>query len=302
MFLALGVGAWSAAVFHFMIHAFFKALLFLGAGALIMVLHHEHNMFKMGGLWKKLPVVFWTYLIASASLAALPLVTAGFYSKDQILWLAYDQGNIILWAAGAIGALITAIYTFRMVFVTFFGKMKTEPTGRPGKLIAIPLIMLAFLSFGGGFIEMPATMGHVTIFSDFVNQVFPHAPHHEVSLSTELLFQAIAAILAIGGIWIAYVRHYKKPVAETPVLATWEHFLYTGWGFDWLYDRVIVRPVVWFSRINKNDITDKIYDGIALTARFFHVVFSLSQSGRLRWYVVSVAVGAIIALTIILYG
>jgi NADH-quinone oxidoreductase subunit L len=145
MFLALGVGAWSAAVFHFMIHAFFKALLFLGAGAIIMVLHHEHNMFKMGGLYKKLPMIFWPFLIASASLAALPLISAGFYSKDLILWetFASTAGGTQLWFLGYVGAFITALYTARMVFVTFFGPTGIEPTQRPGLRITLPLVVLA---------------------------------------------------------------------------------------------------------------------------------------------------------------
>src|SRR5690606_12875868 len=107
MFLALGVGAWSSAIFHFMIHAFFKALLFLGAGAVIYVLHHEQDMFKMGGLKNKVPVIYWTFLIGSASLAAVPFITAGFFSKDQLLWLAWagDKGNIGFYPAALIGAL-----------------------------------------------------------------------------------------------------------------------------------------------------------------------------------------------------
>src|SRR5687768_16001806 len=148
MFLALGIGAWSAAIFHFMIHAFFKALLFLGAGAVIYMLHHEHDMFKMGGLKNKVPVIYWTFLIGSASLAALPFVTAGFYSKDNILWLAFagEKGSIWFFAAALIGAFITSVYTFRMVFVTFFGEAKTDIGHHTGKLIAIPLVVLAILS------------------------------------------------------------------------------------------------------------------------------------------------------------
>ena len=135
MFLALGVGAWSAAVFHFMIHAFFKALLFLGAGVVILVLDEEHDIFKMGGLRKKMPIVFYTFLIGSASLSALPLVTAGFYSKDQILWysLTSPTGNTILWLAGITGAFLTALYSFRMIFITFYGVAKTEPSFLPGE-------------------------------------------------------------------------------------------------------------------------------------------------------------------------
>ena len=175
MFLALGVGAWSAAIFHFMIHAFFKALLFLAAGAVIMVLHHEHDMFKMGGLKNKIPVIYWTFLIGAASLAALPFVTAGFYSKDQILWLAWagEKGNVYFFLAALMGAFITSVYTFRMVFITFFGEAKTQVGHPAGKSITIPLVILAVLSLVGGFIELPHTLGHVELFSDFLRPVLP---------------------------------------------------------------------------------------------------------------------------------
>ena len=128
MFLALGVGSWAAAMFHFMTHAFFKALLFLAAGIVIEALHHEHNIFRMGGLRKELPIAFWTFLIGGCSLAGLPLVTAGYFSKDFILWGAWSsrEGSPWLWAAGIIGVLLTALYTFRLIFLVFFGS-------RPGR-------------------------------------------------------------------------------------------------------------------------------------------------------------------------
>jgi len=123
MFLALGVGAWQAAMFHFMTHAFFKALLFLGAGAVIISLHHEQNMLKMGGLRRQLPVTFWTFLIGACSLSALPFVTAGYYSKDMILHEAWTSGpaGLFPWMAGVAGAFLTGLYTFRMVFIVWFG-------------------------------------------------------------------------------------------------------------------------------------------------------------------------------------
>ena len=133
MFMALGVGAWSAGIFHLMTHAFFKALLFLAAGAVIHCLHHEHNIFKMGGLRSKLPVVFWSFLIGSAALAALPF-TSGFFSKDQILLSAYEIHGVgpWLWAGGLLGALLTAIYSFRLVFIVFYGDclLYTSPSPR----------------------------------------------------------------------------------------------------------------------------------------------------------------------------
>ena len=248
MFLALGVGAWSAAVFHFMIHAFFKALLFLGAGAVIMSVHHEHNMFKMGGLRKELPVTFWTFLIGSASLAALPLITAGFYSKDLILWYSWssEKGSPWLWAAGLIGAFITAIYTFRMVFITFYGKPKTNVRHRPGNLIKIPLIILAILSLIGGFIELPETLGNVPLFTDFVNISLPSVNLINEGKGTEIIFQLIAAITALLGIYLAYIFYLKKPESLKRFNDSALHdFWFHGWGFDWLYDKVFVIPIVW---------------------------------------------------------
>ena len=140
MFLALGVGAWGAAIFHFMTHAFFKALLFLAAGIIIESLHHEHNIFRMGGLRKELPVAFWTFLIAGCSLAGLPLITAGYYSKDLILWSAGSSaaGSTGLWAAGVAGVVLTSLYTFRLIFLVFFGPVRAPVTSRPGLAMTIP--------------------------------------------------------------------------------------------------------------------------------------------------------------------
>jgi NADH-quinone oxidoreductase subunit L len=175
MFLALGVGAWSAGIFHFFIHAFFKALLFLAAGAIIESLHHEHNIFKMGGLKDKMPVIFWTFLAGSAALAALPFISAGFFSKDQILWYAWsaENGNPILWLVALLGAFITAFYTTRLVLVVFWGDMKTHIGEFPGKRMTVPLVILAIFSVSAGFIEWPHNIIHMTLFSDLVQKVLP---------------------------------------------------------------------------------------------------------------------------------
>jgi NADH-quinone oxidoreductase subunit L len=125
MFLALGVQAWDAAIFHLMTHAFFKALLFLSSGSVIRACHHEQNIFKMGGLRKTIPLVYICFLVGGAALAALPIVTAGFYSKDEILWGALASGHINLMVAGLVGAFLTALYTFRMIFIVFHGEPKT---------------------------------------------------------------------------------------------------------------------------------------------------------------------------------
>jgi NADH-quinone oxidoreductase subunit L len=304
MFLALGVGAWSAAIFHFMIHAFFKALLFLGAGIVIWALDEEHNMFKMGGLWKKLPVTFWTFLIGAASLSALPLITAGFYSKDKILWLSYasDKGSVWLWLAALAGAFLTALYAFRMVFLTFFGDVKKEPSQKPGLLMTIPLLVLAVLSIVGGFIELPGDMGHFALFSDFIEKTLPvtlsAAPGHY----TELAFQFISAIVAITGMVTAYFYYFNKPFpAREPQRNALQQFFYQGWDFDLLYNTIIVRPIVFLSQIDKNDFIDKFYNSIAALTVLLNKILSAAQNGMVRRYAIALAIGAIITLTIILY-
>jgi proton-translocating NADH-quinone oxidoreductase, chain L len=302
MFLALGVGAWSAAVFHFMIHAFFKALLFLGAGVVILVLDEEHDIFKMGGLRKKLPVVFYTFLIGSASLSALPLVTAGFYSKDQILWYSFSSqsGNVLLWLAGITGALLTALYSFRMIFITFYGEAKTQPSFLPGKLMTIPLVILAILSLFGGFIELPASIGNIHLFSNLVDNTLP-AVVTKAGEHNEFLFQSLSAIVALSGIYIAYIIYFKKPSLSEPFSHSGiNKFFEKGWDFDKLYDVLFVKPVVWLSVIDKNDFIDywnKWLSGLALSA---NRILSITQNGKIRWYLLSFAIGIAIILTFML--
>ena len=300
MFLALGVGAWSAAIFHFMIHAFFKALLFLGAGSVILLLDEEHDMFKMGGLRKKLPVIFITFLIAGASLSALPLITAGFYSKDQILWLSWSSGmgSKWLWLAGITGAFITSLYTFRMIFLTFFGELKIQPKHKPGLLMTIPLIILALLSLLGGFIELPENLGPVRLFSKLLTPLLPSINLNNI-VTPEWLFQIISAIISIGGIYLAYIFFYKKSAFSVSFgKSRLSNFFYSGWRFDRLYDTLFVRPFVWLSEINKKDFIDKFYSYIAMATSFLNMLLSRTQNGKLRWYGTVIAEGIDVFLRI----
>jgi NADH-quinone oxidoreductase subunit L len=302
MFLALGVGAWSAAVFHFMIHAFFKALLFLGAGIVILVLDEEHDIFKMGGLRKKMPVVFYTFLIGSASLSALPLITAGFYSKDQILWYSFSSqsGSIMLWLAGIIGAFLTALYSFRMIFITFYGEAKTQPVFSPGKLMTVPLIILAVLSLVGGFVEMPSSIGNIHLFSNIVGNTLP-AVVTKTGEGQEIVFQVLSAIIALSGIYIAYLIYLKKPALSEPFgHSRINKFFEKGWGFDKLYDTLFVRPVLWLSVIDKNDFFDQWNIGLSRLALFLNKLLSYTQNGKVRWYLLSFAIGIAIILTYML--
>lgn len=300
MFLALGVGAWSAAIFHFMIHAFFKALLFLGAGAVIISLHHEHNMFRMGGLRKEMPVTFYTFLIGAASLAALPLITAGFYSKDEIIWYSWSasNGNPWLWGGAIIGAFITAVYTFRMVFITFYGRTKLKPEKKLSGFIKVPLIVLAVLSIIGGFIQTPSTLGHITIFSNFLTNTLPGVVTHS-SEGLEILFQVITALLALLGLFIAYILYVKRRPEERNKSFISE-FLLSGWGFDKIYDHVFVRPIVWMAEIDKHDFIDYFYSFIAWLTALGYKILNLSQTGNLRWYAAGLVIGAILTISIVL--
>lgn len=302
MFLALGTGAWSAAIFHFMIHAFFKALLFLAAGCVIEALHHEHNIFRMGGLRKKMPLVFITFLIGGASLSALPLITAGFYSKDQILWLSWSSvtGNKLLWLAGITGALLTSLYTFRMIFITFFGEARTQPTRKPGYLMTVPLIILAILSLTGGLIELPDNLGPVHLFSDLMKSVLP-ATNLTGNNIPEFVFQLLSAIVAVGGVYLAYLIFIKKSLFRDSFSSTpLTDYFFRGWGFDRLYDKVFVSPVVWLSVINRKDFIDSIYSIIARAASWLNTLLSKTQNGQLRWYLMVLTAGIIVILTIML--
>jgi NADH-quinone oxidoreductase subunit L len=308
MFLALGVGAWSAAIFHFMTHAFFKALLFLGAGVVIIGLNQEHDMYKMGGLRKQLPVTFWTFLIGSASLSALPLITAGFYSKDLILWQVWtsNKGSTWLWVAGLIGAFLTSIYTFRMLFLTFSGEATSQVSRKPGIIMTIPLITLAVLSLLGGLVELPETLGNLPLLTDFLHTALPSLAKSHTDLNIEGNLQFITSVIALIGIIFAYRYFLHSPqhtgrrekIMRNPVAFAVHCFLFQGWNFDLLYDTFIVNPFLWIARTNKNDFIDFIYKGIALFSYTLNRGLSFTQSGKVRRYAIGIAIGAIIVIGI----
>ncbi len=308
MFLALGVGAWSAALFHFMTHAFFKALLFLAAGVVINALHHEHNMFKMGGLRKDLPVAYWAFVIGGSALAGLPLVTAGFYSKDLILWstLSSEKGSLWLWGAGLLGALFTAIYSYRLIFLVFYGGAKTHVGHRPGFRMKMPLIVLTVLSVIGGFINLPPELGNVPAFAHFLETALPataESHHGPISESVAMLFAVLAFT---AGLTIAYLVYLRRPesaesLASSGLGKVLHPFWLSGWGFDWLYDRLFVRPVLWMARVNKNDFIDAIYTALALIAEVLHRALSMTETGRVRWYAAGIAAGSIAFVALVLY-
>ena len=290
MFLALGVGAWSAAIFHLMTHAFFKALLFLASGSVILALHHEQDMFRMGGLWKKLPIPFASMLIGSVALAALPF-TSGFYSKDAIVLASFEYGSFF-WAGATIAAFMTALYTTRMMVITFFGETKTEPHDHSHINMWGPLLVLAVLAVGGGWYGLEA-----------VASVLPDGGVGEQDHFTTVAILTMAA--PILGIVIGYLifqgRQLKVDrLVESQAGDATRRFWFGGWGFDALYDRVFVGPFVWFARVNKRDGVDFVYTAVAGITRGFHHVVALTQSGHLRWYAANMAIGLLAAFAIVL--
>lgn len=290
MFLALGVGAFSYSVFHLMTHAFFKALLFLAAGALTHCLHHEHNIFRMGGLRSRLPVVFLSFLIGSAALAALPF-TAGFYSKDGILLAAYaaEGAGPWLWFGGLLGALLTSIYSFRLLFTAFFGNAQIEPDRKPGWRMAVPLLLLCLLSLLGGAIGQP------------LEGVLPERMHPEVPHTVEWLSIGMP-ILGVVFAYFVYLRgtFSLAPMRDSDLGQRLSQFFLRGWQVDKLYDALLVSPYRAVSRKCKGEPVDLAYAGIVALNRRAHRALAALQTGELRWYFTTLVLGLIGALAVVL--
>jgi len=235
-------------------------------------------------------------------------VTAGFYSKDLILWDAWSSpsGSPWLWAAGLVGALLTSLYTFRMVFITFFGDAKQEVHKKPGLRMQIPLIVLGVLSVVGGFVELPDTLGNLSLFTNFMHTALPAAVTTSAGVNTELILQLVAAVVSLAGVLVAYLLFLREPRRVASLVQTsWGTVLhrlwFAGWGFDWLYGTLIVRPFVWLARINKGDVIDLIYQGIAWLSQALHYLLSLTQTGKVRWYAMGIAVGAVVTIAIVVF-
>ena len=264
-----------------MTHAFFKALLFLGAGAVIHCLHHEHDIFKMGGLRQKLPVVFWSFLIGSSALAALPF-TSGWYSKDEILlatWAVPTLGPW-LWAGGIAGAVLTAIYSFRLVFVVFWGEAKTIPDKQPGLRMSAPLIILCVFSIVGGLINMP------------LEQVFPSQTNAHAAGPVAWITMTIAIV----GVLVSYLLYLRQqinvePILNKPALKKLRYFWYSGWAMDALYDRLLVRPYKLTASLLKTELIDRFYNLIVESSVASHRALSITQNGKLRTYAINLVVG-----------
>ncbi|RLM24845.1 NADH-quinone oxidoreductase subunit L [Brenneria alni] len=292
MFLALGVQAWDAAIFHLMTHAFFKALLFLSSGSVILACHHEQNIFKMGGLRKTIPLVYVCFLVGGAALAALPLVTAGFFSKDEILAGAWANGHFNLMLAGLAGAFMTSLYTFRMIFIVFHGEAKTKAHAGKGIAHHLPLVVLMVLSTFIGALIVPPLHG-----------VLPEttALEHGRMITLEIAsgVVAIVGILLAAVLWLGK-RQWVNSVAQSAPGRFFSTWWFHAWGFDWLYDKVFVRPYLTIAKLLQRDPLDALMNIPAVVARWGNRGLTVSENGQVRWYVASMGLGAVVVLALLL--
>jgi NADH-quinone oxidoreductase subunit L len=308
MFLALGVAGWEAGVFHFMTHAFFKALLFLGAGVIIEALDDEHDIFKMGGLRRELPAVFWTFTVGAAALAALPFVTDGFYSKDLIIAtsLGSVDGNAWFYVGSIVGAFITALYSFRLVWLVFFGEPHTEVTRRPRWRQLVPLYVLAALSILGGFVWMPVWLGGFNPLQAFLNTALPATEFtgQYAHFADSALAAWITIAVVLGGIGLSYLfwmpwRRSTHAFAESPAMRPLVALWTNDWGFDWLYDHAFVRPIRWLAHAGRGDVVDYVVRGVAWLNVAAWRGLSSGQNGRLRGYVAFAGFGVVLVLALV---
>jgi NADH-quinone oxidoreductase subunit L len=250
MFAALGVGAFVGGIFHLMTHAFFKALLFLGSGSVIMAMHHEQDMMKMGGLRKHLPWTYRTMFIGTLAIAGIPGL-AGFFSKDEILWKAWSNGHPLIWLALWLGAGMTAFYMFRLVFLTFWGEERMDDHTRhhlheSPKNVIYPLAALAFLSVVGGWVGLPGWTGLANNFEHFFEPVLRHAAVSELSAHShaeEFLFTGLSVSIALVGIFLAHRFYVANPGLADRVTSRIQGvytLVYRKYLVDELYDAVIV--------------------------------------------------------------
>jgi NADH-quinone oxidoreductase subunit L len=316
MFAAAGVGAWTAAIFHLMTHAFFKALLFLGAGSVIHGQHGEQDITKMGGLRSKLPVTFATFLTATLAIAGIfPL--AGFFSKDEILWGAWSSGNVIVWGVLALSAGLTAFYMFRLTFLVFYGAYRGdhhtfEEAHESPKAMTVPLMILAALSVVGGWIGIPKVLGS-TIFGHDVN-VFHHwlapalaaAPEGGESASSgaslEFALMGAAFAIALAGIGVAfYIYRKREGLADSiarsfrPIYVLWRNLYWV----DELYEAAVLKPFYAISRFFSGFdrfVIDGIVNATAIVADVVGQLLKLFQTGYVRNYALVFLMGVVAIL------
>ena len=329
MFMAMGVGAYAAGIFHLFTHAFFKALLFLGSGAVIHALAGEQDLRRMGGLKKELPVTYWTFLIGALAIAGVPGL-AGFFSKDEILYRTFSAGHPLLWAVGALTSLMTAFYMFRLVFLAFHGARRHAAVAHAAHgdhagshdthahhshlhdappAMAIALVVLAIGSVFAGYLNVPAALGGSAFLEHFLEPSLhvpavdgAHAAEH-ADHAVETALMIVSSLIALAGIGIAAFLYLKRPelpkvfAARLPGL----HRLFVNKGYvDEMYDAVLVQPIKALSEhvLWKADarVIDGAVNGTGQIVAETGALVRQIQSGSVRAYAVSVLFGAVVIL------
>lgn len=300
MFLALGSGAYVAAVFHVMTHAFFKALLFLGSGSVIHAMGGEQDIRNMGGLSKKLKTTYWTFLIGCIAIAGIPPLS-GFFSKDAILISTFNlKFGIVFYVIAGLTALLTAYYMFRLLFVTFNGSFRGTEEQKHHLhespiAMTLPLIVLAFLSVVGGLVGIPEVLKGNDLIGKFLSPVISPVKHaHDIAHSTEILLMIIISVLVLVVIGFAWARfknyRHKEETGFGKVLEN-------KWYVDELYEKIIVQPLHNFGGFLKNVIDTKVVDGLVNGAgrviNYGSRQLRLLQSGQVGIYVLLMIVGMV---------
>jgi NADH-quinone oxidoreductase subunit L len=277
MFIGIGVGGYAAAIFHLMTHAFFKACLFLGAGSVIHAMHHEQDMRKMGGLRRSMPITFITFFISVLAIAGFPPL-AGFFSKDEILWLAFSGHHEVVWFLALVGAGLTAFYMFRQLFMVFFGESRADHHTREHlhespAVMTMPLVVLAAGAVVAGWIGLPAVFGG-SQFAHWLEPVIAHAEHHG-SHAAELGLMALSIGVASAGLFLAYLMYYRGSLSPQPWTKLAGGFFYRlfdrKWYFDEVYQVVFVGGALLLARffsLFDQYVIDGAVNGVAAVTRF----------------------------------
>ena len=306
MFLAAGMAAFGAAIFHVFTHAFFKACLFLGSGSVIHALGGEQDMRKMGGLRSRMPITYWTYVIATLAIAGAPF-TAGFFSKDLILWETFSRGAVILWGIGVITAGLTAFYMFRQLFMVFHGESRADEHAKAHlhespPVMTFPLVILAIGSIFSGWLGAPEYLWG-SRWEHWLQPIFGAAAAHEGSVQTEILIMGLTLAVVAVGIYLAYAKYGRAPAEAAPSAAT-EGLLYrlslNKFYVDEIYDYLFVRPFTACSRFFAEFIDPRVIDGavngVATVARGLSWVWCGLQTGNVQHYATGLLVGTLALL------
>lgn len=314
MFLALGAGAFSAGIFHVMTHAFFKALLFLGAGSVIHSMHEQQDIRHYGGLKKYMPLTYGTFLVAAVAISGIPPLS-GFFSKDEILWYSFTNLGIVFWLIGLLTAIMTAFYMFRLYFMTFEGKEKfdhhkTHPHESP-KLMTVPLVVLAVLSAIGGFIGIPEIFSgeHGNFFHTWLAPVFKTSEMKLLQFGShshfeELLLMIISVVAAAGAILYARYVYLKKPELAEKTSSKFNgiyNVLLNKYFLDEAYEASVVNPIVKGSesilwKIADNKIIDGLINNLAKLIDVISGSIKKIQTGIAQSYALVMVLGILIAL------